>query len=314
MTDNNEITGLCATCAHISECTVRKNITEPIWYCEEFDNFIPAPASSTSVGIISILEDIQGQYGYLPEGALEAVSKKTNRSLVDIYGVATFYRSFSLKPRGKHLVSACLGTACHVRGCPAVVEELKQQLGILDGETTEDKEFTLETVNCLGACALGPIVVVDGHYFPEVKTSMIHEILNKTRTGLDVVEIESDKRVFPIEVSCARCNHSLMDPRHPIDDHPSIRITVSFAHSHGWLALSSLYGSYNVDSEYDIPTDTVVQIFCPHCHTELIGGADCGECGAPMVPMIVRGGGMVQICSRKGCKGHILDLVGTTVD
>jgi NADH-quinone oxidoreductase subunit E len=314
MTDIKENIGLCRTCAHISDCTFRKNTAKPIWYCEEFDNFIPAPARTPNRGLISILEDIQGQYGYLPEGALEAVAEKTDRSLVDIYGVATFYKSFSLKPRGKHLIAACLGTACHVRGAPAVVEELKQQLGIKAGETTEDKEFTLETVNCLGACALGPIVVVDGHYFPEVKTSMISEIINKAKVGLDIVEIKSDKRVFPIEVSCARCNHSLMDPRHPIDDHPSIRVTVSFGQNHGWLALSSLYGSYNVNSEYKIPTDTVVHMFCPHCHAELIGGAKCGECDAPMVPMIVRGGGMVQICSRRGCKGHIFDLGGTTVD
>jgi NADH-quinone oxidoreductase subunit E len=305
MTDIKEDIGLCTTCAHMSDCTFRKNTAEQIWYCEEFDNFIPAPARTTSRGLISILEDIQGQYGYLPEGALVAVAEKTDRSLVDIYGVATFYKAFSLQPRGKHLISACLGTACHVRGAPAVVEELKQQLGINAGETTEDKEFTLETVNCLGACALGPIVVVDGHYFPEVKISMIKEILNKAQVGLDVVEIKGDR---------ARCNHSLMDPRHPIDDHPSIRVTVSFEQNHGWLALSSLYGSYNVDSEYKIPADTVVHMFCPHCHAELIGGAKCGECDAPMVPMIVRGGGMVQICSRRGCKGHIFDLSGTTVD
>jgi NADH-quinone oxidoreductase subunit E len=298
----------------VSDCTYRKNATHAIWYCEEFDNFIPAPAKTRSRGLISILEDIQAQYGYLPEGAMKAVAERTDHSLVDIFGVATFYKSFSLTPRGKHLISACLGTACHVRGAPMVVEELKQQLGINPGESTDDREFTLETVNCLGACALGPIVVVDGHYFPEVKTTMVSKILDQARTGLDMIKIESDKRIFPIEVSCARCNHSLMDPRHPIDDHPSIRVTVSFGQNHGWLALSSLYGSFNVDSEYEIPAETVVNMFCPHCHAELIGGAKCGECDAPMVPMIVRGGGMVQICARRGCKGHILDLTGTTVD
>jgi len=80
------------------------------------------------------------------------------------------------------------------------------------------------------------------------------------------------------------------------------------------MLLSSLYGSYNVESEYEIPPDTIVQMFCPHCHAEFIGGAKCGECGAPMVPMIIRGGGVVQICSRRGCKGHILDLGGATID
>lgn len=265
-------------------------------------------------GLISILEDIQAKYGYLPKDALESVAEKTGRSLVDIYGVATFYRAFSLKPRGKHLISACLGTACHVRGGPIIAGEIEKQLGIKPGDTTPDKDFTFETVNCLGACALGPVVVVDGHYFPNVKTPMVSQILERSRKGLDVVEIDTDQRVFPLEVSCARCNHSLTDPRHLIDGHPSIRITVSFNSKHGWLALSSLYGSYKVASEYEIPPDTIVLFFCPYCHAELIGGAKCAECGAPMVPMIVRGGGVVQICSRRGCKGHMLDLGTTAIE
>lgn len=263
-------------------------------------------------GLISILEDIQSKYGYLPEGALRETARLTDHSLVDIYGVATFYKSFSLKPRGKHLVSVCLGTACHVRGGNLIAQEVENQLGIKDGETTPDKEFTLETVNCLGACALGPVVVVDGHYFPMVKKTMVKGIIDKALKGLDIVEIEGNQRVFPIEVSCSRCNHSLMDTRHPIDNCPSIRVTASFGNKHGWLGLSSIYGSYNVESEYKIPSDTIINIFCPHCHSELMGGAKCGECGAPMVPMIVRGGGIVQICTRSGCKGHILELTGTT--
>jgi len=265
-------------------------------------------------GLIAILEEVQAKYSYLPEEVLREVAEKTGRSLVDIYGVATFYKAFSLKPRGKHLISVCLGTACHVRGGPAIAEEISRQLGIKAGETTDDREFTFETVNCLGACALGPVIVVDGHYFPKVKTSMVKDIIEQARTGIDVVEIETDKRVFPIEVSCARCNHTLIDPRHTLDGQPPIRVTVSVGHKHGSLLLSSLYGSYSVSSDIDIPEDTIVQVFCPHCHVELIGGAKCGECGAPMIPMIVRGGGVVQICSRRGCKGHILDLGGATID
>jgi len=265
-------------------------------------------------GLVSILEEVQAKYGYLPEDVLREVADKTGRSLVDVYGVATFYKAFSLKPRGKHLISVCLGTACHVRGGPAIAHEIEKQLGIRAGETTEDKEFTLETVNCLGACALGPIVVVDGHYFSKVKTSMVGDILAKTRSGLDMVQVESDRRVFPVEVSCARCNHSLMDSRHLIDGQPAIRVTVSFGNKHGRLTLSGLYGSYHVDSEHEIPPDTIVNMFCPHCHAELIGGANCGECGAPMVPMIVRGGGIVQICSRRGCRGHMLDLSGSSLE
>ncbi|HUU44521.1 MAG TPA: NAD(P)H-dependent oxidoreductase subunit E [Acidobacteriota bacterium] len=264
--------------------------------------------------VIAALQNIQHRFGYLPEDSLRELARSTGRSLVDIYGVATFYGSFSLKPRGKHLVSVCLGTACHVRRGPVIARELEEQLRVARGETTTDREFTLETVNCLGACALGPVVVADGHYFPHVKTSDVEGILERTRTGLDVIDIDTDKRVFPVEVSCARCNHSLMNPRHPIDGHPSIRITMSFGNTHGWLALSSLYGSYNVASEYPIPADTILHIFCPHCHSELIGAGTCAECGAPMVPMIVRGGGTVQICSRRGCKGHMLDLGGSALD
>ncbi|UCE66702.1 MAG: NAD(P)H-dependent oxidoreductase subunit E [Candidatus Zixiibacteriota bacterium] len=263
--------------------------------------------------LIAILENIQAKYGYLPEDALREVATETGRSLVDIYGVATFYRAFSLKPRGRHLVSACLGTACHVRGGPVIAKEIGKQLDIKPGQTASDNEFTFETVNCLGACALGPVVVVDGHYFPNMKTSIVKQILEKSKLGLEAIEIDTDQRVFPVEVSCSRCNHSLMDSGHLIDGHPSIRITISFGNVHGWLALSSLYGSYNVSSEYEIPPDIIVNFFCPHCHAELLGASKCGECGAPMVPMIVRGGGVVQICSRRGCKGHMLDLDGVNV-
>lgn len=264
--------------------------------------------------LISILENIQAKHSYLPEDKLRMVAEKTGRSLVDIYGVATFYKSFSLKPRGKHLISACMGTACHVRGSQNITKRLEQELEISAGETTPDREFSLETVNCLGACALGPVVVVDGHYFPHVKTSSIPDILDKTHKGLDTIDIASDQRVFPVEVSCARCNHSLMDNRQVIDGQPVIRVTVSFGQKHGWLALSSIYGSYHVSSEFEIPVETVVQMFCPHCHSELLGSTKCPDCNAPMVPMIVRGGGIVQICTRRGCKGHLLDLGETAID
>ena len=261
-------------------------------------------------GLIAMLEEIQSRFGYLPEDALKAVAAQTGRSIVDIYGVATFYRSFSLKQRGKHLCSVCQGTACHVRGAPGVAAEMERRLGIRAGETTPDREFTLETVNCLGACALGPIVVVDGHYFSNVNAAKVKEIIKAARTGLDRVEIKSDRRIFPVEVSCPRCNHSLMDKDHLVDGYPSIRVTVSFGRTHGWLHLSCLYGSYTVEGEYDIPLEVLVNFFCPHCHAELVGASSCPECAARMVPMIVRGGGVVQICSRRGCAGHMLDLNG----
>ena len=261
-------------------------------------------------GLISILEEIQAEYSYLPAEALRLVAKATGRSLVDIHGVATFYKSFSLEPRGKHLCSVCVGTACHVRGAPTVAREFERQLEISAGETTPDREFTLETVNCLGACALGPVAVMDGHYFSNIKSTRVKQIIEKTRAGLDEAEIKADLRDFILTVSCSRCNRNLMDPDRLIDGSPSIRVTVSFERKHGWLRLSALYGSFTVESEYGIPMDTVLDFFCPHCHAELKSASSCPLCSAPMVSMIVRGGGMVQICARRGCKGHMLDLEG----
>ena len=261
-------------------------------------------------GLITVLQQIQARYGYLPPEALTVVANRTGRSLTDVYGVATFFRSFSLDPRGKHVCSVCLGTACHVRGGPVIAEEFAESLGVAPGETTADRSFTLETVNCLGACALGPIVVVDGHYFSNVSPVKVKEILEQARNGLDKVDVENDPRVFPVEVSCPRCNHSLMDPEHPVDGRPSVHVTVSFAREHFALRLSCLYGSFNQQSDVEIPQDVMLDIFCPHCHAHLTGGSSCPECGAGMVPMIVRGGGIVQICPRKGCRGHILDLNG----
>jgi NADH:ubiquinone oxidoreductase subunit E len=144
--------------------------------------------AGSSDGLISILEEVQNAFGYLPEPSLRTIGSRMGWSLVDIYGVATFYRAFSLKPRGKHLVRACLGTACHVRGAPRVVEELQRQLAVNAGETTPDGEFTLETVNCLGACALGPVVAVDGHYFSKVDMAAVHAILSQARRGLAPLE------------------------------------------------------------------------------------------------------------------------------
>lgn len=143
-------------------------------------------------GLISVLESIQDEYGYLPEDALRTLADSMGRSLVDVYGVATFYRAFSLQPRGKHLISVCAGTACHVRGAQAVVEAFERGLGIHAGQTTPDKRVTLETVNCLGACALGPIVVVDGKYFSKVTPVKVDELLDALCSAPDADQVDSD--------------------------------------------------------------------------------------------------------------------------
>jgi len=130
-------------------------------------------------GLIGALGDIQEEWGYLPEDALRLVAEKTGRTLVDLYSIASFYNAFSLTPRGKHLCNVCLGTACHVRGAQRVLEEMKRKLQIDTGETTADQLFTLKTVNCLGACALGPIVVVDSDYHVNTRVQKVNAILSK---------------------------------------------------------------------------------------------------------------------------------------
>ncbi len=262
---------------------------------------------------IAILEDIQAKYGYLPAEGLELLAKNTDIPLVDLYGIATFYRAFSLEPRGKHLVSVCMGTACHVRGAPRILDEVCKQLKIRPSQTTKDREFTLETVNCLGACALGPVMVVDGTYYSNMRVRQVKGVLQQAIKGDEGIKFDKDARFFPVQVSCPRCNHSLMDHEYTIDGHPSIYVNISFNQKHGWVRLSSVYGSYNVESKHEIPFETVVNFFCPHCNSELLGGIDCTDCGAPMVPFLVRGGGVVQICSRRGCRNHRLDVNGANL-
>ncbi len=129
--------------------------------------------------VIAILQDVQSEYHYLPEHALRAVAGQLGLPLIQICGVATFFKAFSLKPRGEHTVTVCLGTACHVRGAHTVLDQVKRQLCIEPGGTTEDMRFTLETVNCLGACALGPIMVIDDRYHGQMGPGKAKKILKK---------------------------------------------------------------------------------------------------------------------------------------
>ena len=127
--------------------------------------------------LMPILQDIQAKFNYLPQKALIKVSEALEVPLIDVISIASFYNIFSLTPRGKHLITICMGTACHVRGAPLVLEEFKRRLKIRVGETTEDNLFTLETVNCLGACALGPMMVIDKKYHGKINTNKIETIL-----------------------------------------------------------------------------------------------------------------------------------------
>jgi NADH:ubiquinone oxidoreductase subunit E len=129
--------------------------------------------------LIMILQDIQNIYRYLPEDALRVVTEMLEVPFSQVYEVATFYRSFSLEPRGAHEIRVCLGTACHLRGGPRILENFERELGISAGGTTQDGTFTLETVNCVGACALAPLVLVDTEYFGNNNSSSVKRILKK---------------------------------------------------------------------------------------------------------------------------------------
>lgn len=132
--------------------------------------------------LISSLQEIQDKYNYLPQEALKALADELNLPLINVYEVATFYKSFSLTPKGKHICTVCVGTACHVRGSSKVVDALSNEMDIPPNSTTEDMQFTLETVNCLGCCAIGPIMVLDGEYHGEMTAlKAVHLIADKKR-------------------------------------------------------------------------------------------------------------------------------------
>lgn len=139
--------------------------------------------------LIHILHDVQEEFGYVPAEAISRISKQLKISESEIFGVLTFYKAFSLTPRGEHLITICMGTACHVRGAPMILDEFERKLQIQAGETTGDNQFTLETVNCVGACALGPIAIADGEYHGQLKTrevdKIIDKLMNTRRNGSD---------------------------------------------------------------------------------------------------------------------------------
>ncbi len=136
-----------------------------------------APRDKSS--LIAILQAVQKQKGYLSPEAVDKISKHLGISKSQVYGVATFYQSFSFSPKGECCMSVCLGTACHVRGAQIIAEEFERELGIKAGETTQDLKFSFETVNCLGACALGPIVVENEQYHGQMNIGKTQALLKK---------------------------------------------------------------------------------------------------------------------------------------
>lgn len=129
--------------------------------------------------LVMLLQDIQTEYNYLPEAALERVAAKLDIPLTRVYNVATFYSSFSLRERGRHVIRVCDGTACHLKGTSNVRDEITRRLGITEGQTTPDKKFTLEVVACLGACALAPVITIDDKYYGGMTPERIKEVLEQ---------------------------------------------------------------------------------------------------------------------------------------
>jgi NADH:ubiquinone oxidoreductase subunit E len=153
--------------------------TEPKYDLQSKIEEIVGEYGAKPTALIMILQDIQKHYRYLPEEALRAVAKSMKLPLAQIYGVATFYRTFTLKPTGKNHICVCTGTACHVRQAVVIVDKLERDLGISAGETTANGEVSLETVNCLGACALGPLVTANGIYYGNMTGNKVEKMLSE---------------------------------------------------------------------------------------------------------------------------------------
>lgn len=145
----------------------------------ELDKIIDKDFYNDKENLIMIIQAIQRHYNYLPEPALKYLSVSTGVPLSQIYGVATFYSTFSLEPRGRNIISICLGTACHVRGGERVRERIEGSLNIKDGETTDDQRFTLETVRCIGCCSLGPVVKINEDMHGHISSDQVAKIMDR---------------------------------------------------------------------------------------------------------------------------------------
>lgn len=138
---------------------------------------------SGQISLVGVLQDISKVFGYLPEDTLRQIAAEIDVPISRMYSLATFYSSFRLKPIGKQHVCVCVGTACHVRGAERILERLERDLEIGAGETSEDLAYTLETVNCVGACALGPLVTVNGEYFGNIDQKKAKKLVANIREG-----------------------------------------------------------------------------------------------------------------------------------
>ena len=145
----------------------------------QLDEIIEDQFDNNKENLIMILQAIQKQYNYLPRPALNYLSTKIGIPYSQIYGVATFYATFSLEPRGRNIIAICTGTACHVRGAERVREQIIKNIQINDGQTTQDGRFTLETVRCIGCCSLGPVVKINDDMHARLSTDEVGKVLDQ---------------------------------------------------------------------------------------------------------------------------------------
>jgi NADH-quinone oxidoreductase subunit E len=144
------------------------------------DTIINANGADAS-SLLAIMQDVQDEARYLPREAMTRISERLTIPIAQVYRMATFFESFHLEPRGKHICTVCMGTACHVRGASRLVEQLERDLDIPSGGTTSDLMFTIEEVNCVGACALGPLVIVDGDYKGNMTSGRLQKVVKKMK-------------------------------------------------------------------------------------------------------------------------------------
>lgn len=151
--------------------------------------------NSETFAIMEVLQDVQDAYRYIPEEAVVRISERLDVPVIEVFRLANFYKAFSLSPRGRHLVTVCAGTACHVQGAPRLLDTVLALLDTQPGETTADGAFTVETVNCLGACALAPVVVIDGKYYDHMTPGKVRALLEDIRFENELAEDEAEEEV-----------------------------------------------------------------------------------------------------------------------
>jgi NADH:ubiquinone oxidoreductase subunit E len=145
----------------------------------KLDTLIEEKYDNNPEALVMVLQEVNAEYNFLPQEALRYVAEKLDVPLSKVYGVATFYKAFHLEPRGRHIVSQCLGTACHVRGAMRIKGQVEKSLSIREGENTEDMRYSFETVRCIGCCSLGPVIKIDDDVYSNVEQDQVGKILEK---------------------------------------------------------------------------------------------------------------------------------------